>query len=90
MILVLSTSVMAGNESRSMRAPDGAIVSLGDSRQHLIDAFKRDTPISVNNYVLDEGRNYGRATDFVYRIGNSIYTITLLGQRVYRISWVRA
>lgn len=81
---------MAGNESRSMRTPDGKVISLGDSRQTVIDGFRRDRPISVTNYFLDEGRVYGKATDYIYRVDNSIYTITVLGQRVYRISWVRA
>lgn len=90
LMLVACSTAYAGNDARSMRTPDGKVISLGDSRQTVIDGFRRDRPISINNYFLNEGRTYGRATDYIYRVDNSIYTITVLGERVYRISWVGA
>lgn len=88
-ILAFCATAYAANDSRSVRSPDGVIVVLGDSRQKVLDAFRRDRPISVNNYFLDDGRTYGRATDYVYQIDNSNYTITVLRENVYRISWER-
>lgn len=89
-ILAFCTTAYArSNDSRSLRAPDGAIVALGDSRQKVLDAFRRDQPMSINNYFLDDGRNYGNATDYVYQVDNSNYIITILGERVYRIHWER-
>ena len=88
-ILAFCTTAYAANDSRSVRSPDGVIVVLGDSRQKVLDAFRREQPVSVNNYFLDDGRVYGRATDYVYQIDNSNYTITLLRERVYRIRWER-
>lgn len=89
LVLAFCSTTYAANDARSMRAPDGEVVSLGDPRQKVLSAFSRDRPISINNYFLDEGRNYGRATDYIYQVDNSIYTITILGERVYRITWVR-
>ena len=82
-------TAIAVTEARSMRSPSGAIVELGDSNQTVIRAFERERPISVRRYFLDEGRVYGPAIDYTYEINNSIYTITVLNNNVYRIVWER-
>ncbi|OTG79412.1 hypothetical protein [Acinetobacter sp. ANC 4648] len=82
-------TAFAATEARSMRSPSGVIVGLGDSHQTVTRAFEGDRPISVNRYFLDEGRTYGSAVDYVYQVNNSIYTITVLRNNVYRIVWER-
>lgn len=82
-------TAIAATEARSMRSPSGSIVELGDSNQTVVRAFERERPISVNRYFLKEGRVYGSAIDYTYEINNSIYTITVLNNNVYRIVWER-
>lgn len=88
LILVACSSAYAGNDARSMRTPDGKVISLGDSRQTVIDGFRRDKPISVRDYIYRNGRVVANATDYIYSVGNSVYTITVVNEAVYRISWV--
>ena len=88
-IIFSCATAIAATEARSMRSPSGSIVELGDSNQTVLRAFERERPISVNRYFLKEGRVYGSAIDYTYEINNSIYTITVLNNNVYRIVWER-
>ena len=86
LLLVTSFSVMAA-ETRSFRV-GGDIVQVGDSVGSLV--IKAGKPIYQHSYTIDTGNNTSiSVTDYIYEVGNEIYTVTVREGRVSKITWER-
>lgn len=88
-IFVIGTSyATAATETRTIRTENGQLVSLGDSYIQLVQNMQQ-SPISVRNYEWKEGRKQLTASDYVYLVGNTYYTVTIVDNVIKKIVWDR-
>ena len=88
-IFVIGTSyAIAATETRTIRTENGQLVSLGDSYIQLVQNMQQ-SPISVRNYEWKEGRKQLTASDYVYLVGNTYYTVTIVDNVIKKIVWDR-
>ncbi|WP_240627366.1 DUF2845 domain-containing protein [Acinetobacter sp. SWAC5] len=74
-------------ETQSFRV-GGDIVQVGDSIGSLL--IKAGKPIHQHTYTIDTRNNTSiSVTDYVYSVGNEIYTVTIREGRVSKITWER-
>ena len=87
--LLVGTSVAtAATETRVIRAENGQLVSLGDSYIQLVQNMQQ-APISVRNYEWEEGEKKFTASEHVYLVGNTYYTVTIVDNVIKKIVWDR-
>lgn len=88
-IFAIGTSyATAATETRTIRTENGQLVSLGDSYIQLVQNMQQ-SPISVRNYEWKEGRKQLTASDYVYLVGNTYYTVTIVDNVIKKIIWDR-
>ena len=88
-IFAIGTSyATAATETRTIRTENGQLVSLGDSYIQLVQNMQQ-SPISVRNYEWKEGRKQLTASDYVYLVGNTYYTVTIVDNVIKKIVWDR-
>ena len=88
-IFVIGTSyAIAATETRTIRTENGQLVSLGDSYIQLVQNMQQ-SPISVRTYEWKEGRKQLTASDYVYLVGNTYYTVTIVDNVIKKIVWDR-
>lgn len=86
LLLVTSLSVMAV-ETSSFRVGND-IVQVGDSIGLLLS--KAGKPLHQYSYSVDTGGNTTiTVSDYIYEIGNEVYTVTVSEGRVSKITWER-
>lgn len=88
-VFAIGTSyATAATETRTIRTENGQLVSLGDSYIQLVQNMQQP-PISVRNYEWKEGRKQLTASDYVYLVGNTYYTVTIVDNVIKKIVWDR-
>ncbi|TCB36209.1 hypothetical protein E0H82_05415 [Acinetobacter sp. ANC 4910] len=88
-VFAIGTSyATAATETRVIRAENGQLVSLGDSYIQLVQNMQQP-PISIRNYEWEEGRKQLTASDHVYLVGNTYYTVTIVDNVIKKIVWDR-
>ena len=88
-VFAIGTSyATAATETRTIRTENGQLVSLGDSYIQLVQNMQQ-SPISVRNYEWKEGRKQLTASDYVYLVGNTYYTVTIVDNVIKKIVWDR-
>lgn len=88
-VFAIGTSyATAATETRVIRAENGQLVSLGDSYIQLVQNMQQ-SPISVRNYEWKEDRKQLTASDYVYLVGNTYYTVTIVDNVIKKIVWDR-
>ncbi len=86
LLFASSTAVMAA-ETKSFRV-GGDIVRVGDSTGQLL--LRAGKPLHQHTYNVDSGNGVSiSATDFIYEIGNEVYTVTVKQGKVTKITWDR-
>lgn len=87
LLLAASAAVYAASETSSFRV-NGDIVTVGDNIGSLM--AKAGRPMSQYSYNVDTGGNTSvTVTDFIYTVGNEIYTVTTKQGKVTKIIWER-
>lgn len=88
-VFAIGTSyATAATETRTIRTENGQLVSLGDSYIQLVQNMQQ-SPMSVRNYEWKEGRKQLTASDYVYLVGNTYYTVTIVDNVIKKIVWDR-
>lgn len=88
-VFAIGTSyATAATETRTIRTENGQLVSLGDSYIQLVQNMQQP-PMSVRNYEWKEGRKQLTASDYVYLVGNTYYTVTIVDNVIKKIVWDR-
>ena len=88
-VFAIGTSyATAATETRTIRTENGQLVSLGDSYIQLVQNMQQ-SPMSVRNYEWKEGRKQLTASDYVYLVGNTYYTVTNVDNVIKKIVWDR-
>lgn len=85
---IATSYATAAKETRVIRAENGQLVSLGDSYIQLVQNMQQP-PISVRNYEWEEGDQQFTASDHVYLVGNTYYTVTIVDNVIKKIVWDR-
>lgn len=86
-VLFLASFSAMATETSSFRIHND-IISVGDSFGALYS--RAGKPKSQYSYPVDTGRNTSiTVTDFIYEVGNEIYTVTVREGKVVKIDWVR-
>ena len=85
---IATSYATAATETRVIRAENGQLVSLGDSYIQLVQNMQQP-PISVRNYEWEEGDRQFTASDHVYLVGNTYYTVTIVDNVIKKIVWDR-
>ena len=85
-LLCASSAVMAA-ETSSFRV-NGDIVQVGDSVSQLLS--RAGKPLNQHSYNINTSKNTViTITDYIYEIGNEIYTVTVKQGKVAKITWDR-
>jgi hypothetical protein len=88
-VFAIGTSyATAATETRTIRTENGQLVSLGDSYIQLVQNMQQP-PMLVRNYEWKEGRKQLTASDYVYLVGNTYYTVTIVDNVIKKIVWDR-
>lgn len=81
---IFTLSAFADGAARSMRTPEGELVSLGDSESSLIQKMGKPRPL---HYVLNDGKLYCAATQYTYRIDLQEYDVIICRGQVVKIQY---
>ena len=79
---------VAATETRVIRTDNGQLVHLGDSYIQLLQNMAQQ-PVSVRHYEWEEGDKKFTASDYVYLLENTYYTVTVVDNAVKKIVWDR-
>ncbi|UXI52688.1 hypothetical protein [Acinetobacter variabilis] len=83
-LCLVSGFTFADRTTTSIRTPSGDLVKIGDSHQSLKDKLEVRGP---RHYVLDDGKLYCAATEYVKEVDLQEYTIILCRDRIVKILW---
>lgn len=81
---LFSVGAHAERTTNSIRTPSGSVVGVGDSHQYLKDKLAVSNP---RFYVLNDGKLYCAATEYVKEVDLQEYTIILCRDRIVKILW---
>lgn len=79
--------LFAANQTDTLRTSNGQLVTIGNSYSEFIKRMDQ-SPLSMHSYPWKEGRNSSTAMDYVYKIENTLYTVTVVNNKVRKIEWV--
>ena len=82
-----ATWAVAANTASSIRTLEGQVVNVGDSFADMETRLKQ-SPLSVNSTVWKDGKKSVNAMNYVYDMGDMVYTITIVKDQVRHIEWV--
>ncbi|OTG83842.1 hypothetical protein [Acinetobacter sp. ANC 4648] len=86
--LTCSSLLFAANQTNNLRTGNGQLVTIGDSYTELVTRMDQ-SPLSMNSYEWKENNNRTSiAMDYTYQIENTIYTVTVVNNRVQKIEWI--
>lgn len=83
-LCLVSGFTFAERTTTSIRTPSGDLVKIGDSHQALKDKLQVSKP---RFYVLDDGKLYCAATEYVKSVDLQEYIIILCRDRIVKILW---
>jgi len=83
-LCLVSGFTYAERTTTSIRTPSGDLVKIGDSHQALKDKLQVSKP---RFYVLDDGKLYCAATEYVKSVDLQEYNIILCRDRIVKILW---
>ncbi|SPL70306.1 hypothetical protein [Acinetobacter stercoris] len=83
-ILLMSTVCFADSTTTSLRTNSGDIISLRDTESSVLDKIGKLRP---KYYVLDDGKYYCSATEYVYQVDRQEYKIIICRGNVVKILW---
>lgn len=82
--LILGTFAHAERTTDSIRTSSGDLVRIGDNHKSVVEKLEVGRP---KHYVLDDGKYYCAATEYVTSIYSQEYTVILCGGKVVKITW---
>lgn len=85
-VLLCASSVLMAAETSSFRV-NGDIVRVGDSTGQLLSRAGR--PLHQHSYQTEVNGASITATDYIYEVGNEIYTVTVKQGKITKITWDR-
>lgn len=88
LILMIVSNAYAASSTSTVRTASGQLVSVGDSYISMIDRFQQ-APVSSRSYEYKDSTGQYTATEYVYLLENTYYTITIVNNAVKSIVWDR-
>lgn len=79
--------LFAANPTDTLRTSNGQLVTIGNSYTELVKRIDQ-SPISMHSYIWKEGKKSSTAMDYLYQIENTLYTVTVVNNKVRKIEWV--
>ncbi len=79
--------LFAANPTDTLRTSNGQLVTIGNSYTELVKRIDQ-SPISMHSYIWKEGKKSYTAMDYLYQIENTLYTVTVVNNKVKKIEWV--
>ena len=89
-LISLSCATWAGaaNPTSSIYTLEGQVVNVGDSFTDMETQMKQ-SPLSVNSTTWKDTKKNVNAMNYVYDMGDRIYTITVVKDQIRHIEWVK-
>lgn len=88
LVIAIISNVFAATSTNTVRTATGQLVSIGDSYISMIDKFQQP-PVSSRSYEYKDTTGQYTATEYVYLLENTYYTITIVNNAVKSIVWDR-
>lgn len=82
-----ATWAATANPTSSVRTLEGQVVNVGDTFADM-EARMKQSPLSVNSTQWKDGKRNVNALNYVYDMGDTVYTITVVKDQVRHIEWV--
>lgn len=79
--------LFAANQTDTLRTSNGQLVTVGNNYSDFIKRMDQ-SPVSMHSYTWNEGKKHSTAMDYVYQIENTLYTVTVVNNKVKKIEWV--
>lgn len=83
---IISISAFAKTETSSFKTISNQTVTVGDSLNELIDRTGQ-SPQSMKSTTWQEGQSTMKAMEYEYNIGDNIYSITVVHEKILKIEF---
>lgn len=81
-----ATWATTANTTSSIRTLEGQVLNVGDTFADM-EARMKQSPLSVNSTIWQDGKKNVHALNYIYDMGDTIYTITVVKDQVRSIQW---